>query len=533
MGQWKPPLALPSDRVKSLSTQLPAQTHFVLNTSWRVGKKPGKEQFSRIPGLRLRTLWHRRKVCARESDILTPHVMQKAQPIKFHELYLLLILPLACVLACPARAQQVPPADPPSASTNADFVATADEVLHDMSEITGWKLKSPLKKTIRTREEIRAYVICQMDDDKDAKERYASARSAEAFGLIPKGFDFDAFLVDLLTEQIAGLYDPKQHEFYIADWISPEDQRMVMSHELTHALQDQSFQIESWVKAARPNDDAELAREAVLEGSAMAGMLQYTLKDKGLNLLDLPEFDPSVFVGDMSETPLLKKAPPFIKDSLMFPYFSGLTFSISVLRASGWSGFNAVFLRPPVDTQQVMHPDIYRAAKAPAAIKSELPDGVPGGAWTKLEENSMGEFGWKEALKQFLGDERAKTTAASWDGDSYATFEQKDSKRLLLAARIQLSSVNAAAHFFGQYSELLEKKYPEHSHLFRRPDFSSFVTPEKNVFLRCFEAQCIIMEGGERPQFLQWNKSLGWEAIPEEPRKPGSLDVTSTQLFAR
>ena len=120
----------------------------------------------------------------------------------------------------------------------------ADEVLQEMSEITGWKLKSPLKKSMRSREEIHAYVLRQMDDEKDAKERYASKRSAEAFGLIPKGFDLDSFMVDLLTEQIAGLYDPKDHEFYIADWIAPEDQRMVMSHELTHALEDQHFQIE-------------------------------------------------------------------------------------------------------------------------------------------------------------------------------------------------------------------------------------------------------------------------------------------------
>ena len=141
------------------------------------------------------------------------------------------------------KAQQAVPAPstPASGKNTAEFAATADEVLKDMSEITGWKLKTPLKKTMRSREEIHAYVLKQMDDEKDAKERYASTRSAEAFGLIPKGFDLENFLVELLTEQIAGLYDPKAHEFYIADWIAPEDQRMVMSHELTHALQDQQF----------------------------------------------------------------------------------------------------------------------------------------------------------------------------------------------------------------------------------------------------------------------------------------------------
>src|SRR5271165_6353617 len=190
-----------------------------------------------------------------------------------------------------ALAQQsaTPPPPAPSAKNNPEFLAMADEVLQEMSAITGWELKTPLKKSIRSREEIHAYVLREMDDEKDAKERYASKRSAEAFGLIPRGFNLDAFMVDLLTEQIAGLYDPKAHEFYIADWIAPDDQRTVMSHELTHALEDQHFQIEDWVKAARPNDDAEMARESVLEGSAMAAMLDYTLKDRGLSIKDVPD----------------------------------------------------------------------------------------------------------------------------------------------------------------------------------------------------------------------------------------------------
>src|SRR5262249_7227504 len=102
---------------------------------------------------------------------------------------------------------------------SADFAAAADEVLGPRSEITGLKVRSPLKKSLRTRDEIRAYVIKEMEEDKDAAERYAGQRSAEAFGLLPPGFDLDSFMVDLLTEQIAGLYDPKAHEFYVADWI--------------------------------------------------------------------------------------------------------------------------------------------------------------------------------------------------------------------------------------------------------------------------------------------------------------------------
>jgi hypothetical protein len=420
----------------------------------------------------------------------------------------------ACFLittpAWPQQAAPTPSAPPATSSNNPEFLATADEVLKDMSEITGWQLKSPLKKSIRSRAEIHAYVIEQMNDEKDAKERYASARSAEAFGLIPKGFNLDSFLIDLLTEQIAGLYDPKTHEFYIADWIAPDEQRMVMSHELTHALQDQYFHIEDWAHAARPNDDAEMARESVLEGSAMAGMLEYTLRDKGLKLRDLPDFDPSLFVGDLAETPMLKKAPVFLKDSLMFPYFSGLTFSMSVLRTTGWSGFSAVFVKPPADTQQIMHPELYRESKVPAPLKVDLPIGVPGSGWNKLEENTMGEFGWKEVLKQFLDDERAKKLAAGWDGDDYITFEQKDTKHIMLFTRTRFDTAEMASAFFTAYSEALKKKYIERSNASGGEQDLAFDTPDGGVFLSCAGKECITLEGGGPSLFAQWTKKLNW-----------------------
>jgi len=425
---------------------------------------------------------------------------------------LLFAVSLALFVASPASAQQAapPPATSSKDSNNPDFLVAVDEVLKDMSDITGWELKGSLKKSIRSREQIRAYVLQQMDDEKDAKQRYASARTAEAFGLLPKGFNLDSFLVDLLTEQIAGLYDPKAHEFYIADWIPPEDQRMVMSHELTHALQDQYFHIEAWAHAARPNDDAELARESVLEGSAMVGMLEYELRDKGFKLKDLPDFDPSIFVGDLADTPNLKKAPPFIKDSLLFPYFAGLNFSLSVVRTTGWKGFDSIFANPPTGTQQIMHPALYRAGKIAPPIKVDLPDGVPASAWNKLEENTMGEFGWKEILKQFLDDERAKKVAAAWNGDDYATFEQKDTKQLMVFARVRFDSPDNSGDFFKAYSEALAKKYTQQKSIMNGEKFLAFDSSDGHVYLRCVRSECVTAQGTDAATFSNWTNKLGW-----------------------
>jgi hypothetical protein len=434
----------------------------------------------------------------------------------------IVVLALAPGLASFSFAQQTTaPSVPPSSSgkaSAADFTAAADEVLEQMSQITGLSLTSPVKKSLRSREEIRAYVVREMKEDKDAAERLASARSAEAFGLLPKGFDLDSFMIELLTEQIAGLYDPKAHEFYVADWIPIDDQRMVMAHELTHALEDQHFQIEAWAKAARPNDDGELARESVLEGSAMVAMVEYLLQGSGRSLKDLPDIDPAMLIGDMADTPTLKKAPPFLKDALIFPYLDGMTFSAAILKPSGWSGLAGIFAKPPASTQQILHPALYTSGKVPAPVSLPTMEKALGADWVKLEENAMGEFGWKEVLKQFLDEPRAKSLAAAWDGDRYIVYEEKKTKRLLLITRERLATEELAQRFFGQYSEALEKKHDTRSNLFRKPDFFSFDTPDGGVFLRCIAKECVTLEGGDRALFLKFNRELQWPVVPEAPR---------------
>jgi hypothetical protein len=396
-------------------------------------------------------------------------------------------------------------------TTNAEFAAAADEVLHQMSEITGLKLLTPLKKSLRSRDQIRAYLINEMKEDKDEAERYAGQRSAEAFGLLPKGFDLDNFMIDLLTEQIAGLYDPKSHEFYVADWIPASDQKMVMAHELTHALQDQHFKIDNWVKAARPNDDAELARESVLEGSAMAAMMDYLLQISGRSLQDLPDIDPSMLVGDMDSTPMLKKAPPFLRDALTFPYLDGLNFSAAIVRPKGWGALSGVFAKPPVSTQQIMHPAMYFSFRVPP--KAELPslDKDMGSDWVRLEDNLMGEFGWKEVLKQFLDEDRAGPLAAAWSSDRYILFEQKKTKKLVLIARLDLADQSAATRFFAAYSEVLAKKYDKRTNEEKQEKFLTFDTADGGVFFKCIQTSCVSLEGADRGLFDKLTSGVRWD----------------------
>jgi len=449
-------------------------------------------------------------------------------------LILILILGVAAQQATPPT-KSVPPSSagssasqPPAAKP--DFAQAADEVLAQMSEILSLPVKEPLKKSLRSKQEIRDYLIREEKEDKDEAERYADDKALEAFGLIPKGFPLDSFMLDVLTDQVAGLYDPKAKEFYIADWIPADEQRTVMAHELTHALEDQSFHIDPWIKAARPNDDAELARDSVSEGSAVAAMVDYTLRDEKTSVRDVPDVTVLIRSGaiaEMDKDPKLSHAPIYIRDELLFPYLAGTSFSQQFLKAhTGWGDIKLVFENPPLSTQQILHPDLYLTGVKPVAVS--LPDwkAVAPSDWKLLEENVMGEFGLGEVLKQFLGQQRADMLSPAWTGDRYAVFEDQKTKNTVLVFRVVFDKDENAARFCGQYSEALELKYKDRKDLFRRPNYFQFNTPEGGVFLRCAGNACLTVEGTTREVYDRFTRAIGWPTAPA----PAAGSMQNTRL---
>jgi hypothetical protein len=406
-------------------------------------------------------------------------------------------------------------------SSSPEFITAADQVLLEMSKILSLPIKQPLKKSLRSKQEVRDYLVREDKEDKTDAERYADEKTLEAFGLIPKNFPLDSFMLDVLTDQVAGLYDPKGKEFYIADWIPVDEQRTVMSHELTHALEDQSFSIDSWIKAGRPNDDAELARDSVSEGSAMAAMVDYQMLDQHIGVRELPDVTLLIRAGAISEMdkdPNLAKAPIYIRDELLFPYLAGTGFTQEFLKAhTGWKDIHLIFENPPVSTQQILHPDLYLSGTKPEPVVLPAWKGLAPDDWKLLEENTMGEFGVGEILKQFKKDNRDDSLSAAWKGDRYAVFEDAKSKATPVVFRIALDTPEDAARFFGQYSEALELKHSQRTNLFRRPNFFQFQTDSGGVFLRCVAATCLTVEGATRETYDKINKAVGWDSAPVAP----------------
>jgi len=257
-------------------------------------------------------------------------------------------------------------------------------------------------------------------------------------------------------------------------------------------------------------------------------MLDYELGGKG-SIRDLGDFDPAMLMGDLDSSPELSKAPKVLQDELLFPYIAGIRFTQQLLKAgNGWPDFYRVFDKPPVSTQQILHPDLYLRGVVPAKIDLPPTKGVVPSDWKKLDENDMGEFGVQEILKQFLAKDRSEALAAGWAGDRYAIFENQKNKRTLLEFRIHLASDADAARFFGAYSELVEMKYTRRMDLMRRPNFFSFDTPEDGVFVRCMDSDCFILEGGNRAIFDRLTMEMGWPAGPVVPMNPSDSHIRET-----
>src|SRR5215472_17509309 len=123
-----------------------------------------------------------------------------------------------------------------------------DTILAFASKDSSLPIKRDIKRRLASREEVVTYLKKNMAEDKDVKRLRRTELVLKKFGLLPKDFDLQTFLVSLLEEQVAGYYDSKTKTVNLPDWVVPELQRPVLAHELTHALQDQSFGLDKWLK---------------------------------------------------------------------------------------------------------------------------------------------------------------------------------------------------------------------------------------------------------------------------------------------
>ena len=339
-----------------------------------------------------------------------------------------------------------------------------------MSELTGLPIKSSLKKQVISRAEVEKYLAENLHVEMTPQEIHIQEATLRAFGLVSPDFNLEKFLISFYTEQAAGFYDPHRKIMFIADWVEPDMQRLVFAHELTHALQDQNFDLEKFLKAVRQDDDASNARQAVVEGHATAAMIQQLIAP--MKLEDMPTLEPlmaQVIHQQYEEFPAFDQAPFFFRFQALFPYIEGMGFMQRGLEAGGWKRLNSLFNGPPSTTKEIFEPQAYFDKQPLPKISLPHPAplaGIPG--LNFLAENIMGELGYYAVLGQLISEEEAKSVATGWLADRYLLYERAAAgpspgppKEYTLVSQTRWSSPEAALAFFRDYHSILARKYPE------------------------------------------------------------------------
>jgi len=353
-----------------------------------------------------------------------------------------------------------------------------DEILKFASKDTSLPIKHEVKRRLTTRDEVVAYLQKSMAEDKDAQRLRRSELVLKKFGLLPAEFDLQSFLLKLLREQVAGYYDPKTKTVNLLDWIDSEQQRPVMAHELTHALQDQSFGLEKWMKQGDidldekktltpedfERDEMSEARQAIVEGQAMVVLVDYMLAPTGQSLLESPQIANALKEGMLAGTadsPQFQGAPIFLKEALTFPYRYGIDFEAELLRSGGKEkAYAGAFLNPPRTTREIMEPKTYLAGEHldPMPLPNFKEDFKN---YDRFDIGAMGEFDTAVLVDQYAGVEVSQKIYPQWRGGYYYAVRPKTDSAaplgFLYASR--WSNAENAAQFAAIYAKALSTRY--------------------------------------------------------------------------
>jgi hypothetical protein len=388
-----------------------------------------------------------------------------------------------------ARATQDEPLIPATPETTVspkeakELFRSVDEILQFASQDTGLPIKHKVKRRLASRDEVQSYLEKNMKHDKDAKRLERSSAVLKKFGLLPRDFDLSNFLVAMLREQVAGYFDEKTKTVNLLNWLDIEQQKPVLAHELTHALQDQSFGIEKWMKGSAEvtdsktdepsqsdieNDEESSARQAVVEGQAMVVLLDYSLAPTGKTLLNSPQIVDALEQGMLqgtADSPKFREAPMFLKEELTFPYRYGLDFTAALLRAGGKEmAYAGAFTDPPKTTREIMEPQTYITHEKLPPIRMidmerDFKDYEP------FDIGAMGEFDVDVLVEQYAGHEEATAIYPEWRGGYYFAGKPKVGKSAEKSAPIAVlyvsrwSSPAKAAEFAAVYAKSLAQRY--------------------------------------------------------------------------
>jgi hypothetical protein len=349
----------------------------------------------------------------------------------------------------PPPATQAPaqPANPDKSHITPDqakqLFALVDELIKFSSDESGLPIKSTVKRQLTTRNAVESYIREKFDEDEGAKRLQKNEIVLKKFGFLDRDFNLKPFLLALLKEQVEAYYDAKTTTVNLLDWIDIDEQKPVLAHELTHALQDQHIDLDKWndqtpdnVSTNSPDDtdhlakdELDTARDAVVEGQATAVMMDYILKPMGKSLVKDPEIMDFV-KGQMASTessPVLARAPILLSESLLFPYREGLSFEQDVWMDQGQgAAFAGALDHPPTSSWEIINPREFEHHGIPAIPL--LPNIHPllDPIYNPYDIGQVGQLDLHILAEIYGGDAAARDLTPAWNGGIYWAGQRKD-----------------------------------------------------------------------------------------------------------
>jgi hypothetical protein len=336
--------------------------------------------------------------------------------------------------------------------------AEIDSIVKSISEITGLEQKHSVPYGQMTKRQLRQFLSKRMKKTLKPEEIRADELSLKMFGLVPQDFDLKKSTIELLTEQAAAFYDYDEKKLFLLADSGEIGETTTLAHELSHALADQYFDLENFMEDTPSNDDENLAHTAVVEGQASWLMIAYELKHNGQPAIPTPEMLKSVSESgeaSMAEYPVLKNSPLYIQQSLLFPYSQGTLFFDAVYRKMGKPAFAEVFVHPPTDSAQIIHPDKYFKHEKPT--QPEIPK--LSFQTKEITSGSMGEFDHQILLQQFLGASQATQLSPHLKGGQYRISLHGRENKPILAYAAEWDSAQSAGEYFEAYRKILKAKW--------------------------------------------------------------------------
>jgi hypothetical protein len=278
----------------------------------------------------------------------------------------------------------------------------------------GLRFKQPVKVNHLSDADFAQRIVSLQQRDRADTDR--QAKIYRALGLVGRNVDVEKAEEELLESGVVGYYDPKTKELVVRGDTATLSVKHVVVHELTHALQDQWFGLDT--NQRNQTDDQALAYVSLVEGDAVRIERQYVASLSSTERQQLARAE-SGGAAPPSDVPSV------LVELLSFPYVAGPPFVSAVLQARGQSGLDGAFKNVPAATSQVVQPDLFLNGQAPQTVAEPGPDGTP------FDRGVFGEVQTGVLLEGAVGSgalTRSQEQAAvrAWAGDRYVAWSSGD-----------------------------------------------------------------------------------------------------------